>query len=108
MSQFTAAQRAEIRDATARSILAAQEESRRLRQAPPADFVPKRPKAKQPVPPKTALVRRPTKRERALADRLLQHICPESVIDRKRHALCLARTILDAQRLHRRALNTGG
>jgi len=53
--------------------------------------------ARQPLPPKTAQMDKPTAAERALADRLLDHINPFSVVDRDRHAVCVARTVLRAR-----------
>lgn len=40
--------------------------------------------------------------ECALAERLLEHVCPESVVDRGSHALGVARMILNSQRSQRR------
>lgn len=103
MSAFTAAQRAELGDAMARSRVEAHEEHmRHARQAQDAragERAKTRPKRRREVlPPKTSELRPPTSAESDLADRLLPHLCRESVIDRDRHALCVARTILELRR----------
>lgn len=111
VSGFTAEQRAELRDAAARSRVEAQAEHRRLARlaqqrkaaeradarllAPPGR---RRRKSVALAPPKTATLPPPTLAERDLADRLLPHLCRESVVDRDRHALCVARAVLHARR----------
>lgn len=101
MTPFTPEQRRELRDAIARSRADAekdraardrqwkeeQQAARRLARQP-------RKSARPVLPTKSERLRAPTAAETALADRLLPHVCPDSPIDRPRHALSVARMVL--------------
>lgn len=102
MSVFTPLQRAELRDAAARSLIEYRLEraaAARLRaEARRAERVtttrPREPKIAAPLPPRSERPPAATPTAASLAAKLLPHVCAESVIDRERHALCVAQTIL--------------
>lgn len=105
---FTMTQRAELRDAAARSLIEYREEraaTARLRaeerkaERAAAKMPRKRKPDPSPLPPKSEPVTPAvSETEAELALRLLPHVCAESVIDRERHALCVARTVLKLAR----------
>lgn len=109
MSAFTEAQRRELVDAAARSRLEYtqqreakakewQAERKAARAEARAANPPKQRKRKPPLPAKSEPMWTPTQAEEALADRLMVHIATDSTIDRRRHALGVARLILQGRR----------
>jgi hypothetical protein len=110
MSAFTTAQRAELRDAIARSRLeydaerarAAKDwqERRRTERAGQRALNPpsRRRRTKNPLPAKSDPPFNPTREESEIADRLMAHIATDSIIDRRRHALGVARMIVRGHR----------
>jgi hypothetical protein len=109
MNSFTAAQRSELRNAIARSRLEYVEQraesakrwqqQRRLERAEQAKLKPPtRHRRKQTLPAKSDPPFKPTREEEELADRLMAHIAVDSILDRRRHALGVARMIIRGRR----------
>lgn len=111
MSTFTAAQRAELSDAAARARLEyarerdqrAKEwaENRRQERAELRALNPPKPRKRRPrktLPTKSEPMFKPTREEETIAERLIPHIATDSVIDRRRHALGVARMIVQGRR----------
>lgn len=110
MTAFTAAQRSEMRDAMARSQAEAHEEHMRFAKAAQERKAaeraearllapPKRRRRREVLPPKSAPKTEPaTRQQQELADRLMAHVSPYSVVDRSQHALGVARLVLNGRR----------
>ena len=96
---MNARQAAEYRDEIARMRATAAADRRRQARAEAAAR-PKRPYKRRPagLPPRSMPQKPPTAAQQALADRLLAHVSRESVVDRRQHALGVARMILQGRR----------
>lgn len=102
VAAFSAMQRAELRDSIARSRLDAEREAKQrnrewaLEKAAPGPAKKRRLRKKVELPPKSeGQPRKPKAVEMSLAECLLPHVCVDSVVDRRAHALGVARMVLN-------------